>query len=125
MRKLTSRILPVNRCGIASLLALAVTAGVCEEFLYRGFTMAALSRAGIADWAGGAGDVGRYSVWRMLIKVAQAFWEQVCWASYWQSRELCYSSLAPVMIWHTRSGCCSGDCRGRQYLARRHRRSSK
>jgi CAAX protease family protein len=51
MRKLAERLLPGKTVELAPYCALAVTAGVCEEFLYRGFAMAALSRAGIATWA--------------------------------------------------------------------------
>jgi len=32
-------------------LALAITAGLCEEFLYRGFAMAVLLRVGLQAWA--------------------------------------------------------------------------
>ena len=51
MRKLARRILPGTPLELAPYCALALTAGVCEEFLYRGFAMAALSRAGLASWA--------------------------------------------------------------------------
>jgi membrane protease YdiL (CAAX protease family) len=51
MRKLAERILPQGSVEFAPYCALAVTAGVCEEFLYRAFAMAALSRAGIVPWA--------------------------------------------------------------------------
>jgi len=50
MRVLARRILPVTIVEFFSYSALAVTAGVCEEFLYRGFAMAALSRTGMATW---------------------------------------------------------------------------
>jgi len=51
MRLLARRILPVNSVELLSYCALAVTAGVCEEFLYRGFAMGALSRVGFPAWA--------------------------------------------------------------------------
>jgi uncharacterized protein len=51
MRKLAKRILPSTPVQFAPYCALAVTAGVCEEFLYRGFAMAALNRVGFATWA--------------------------------------------------------------------------
>jgi uncharacterized protein len=51
MRELATRILPDTSIEFAPYFALAVTAGVCEEFLYRGFAMATLSRAGIMPWA--------------------------------------------------------------------------
>jgi uncharacterized protein len=51
MRQLAERILPKNRIELSPYLVLAVTAGVCEEFLYRGFVMAALGRVGVVSWA--------------------------------------------------------------------------
>lgn len=48
---MASRILPQSGPERAPFLALAVTAGCCEEFLYRGFAMAAFSRAGFPIWA--------------------------------------------------------------------------
>ena len=51
MRKLAARLLPGKTLEFPPYCALAVTAGVCEEFLYRGFAMAALNRIGTAVWA--------------------------------------------------------------------------
>lgn len=48
--KLASRLLPVNRLEYLSFASLAITAGVCEEFIYRGFAMAALTRVGWPLW---------------------------------------------------------------------------
>src|SRR5260370_16233697 len=53
MRQISSRILPQSLVELLPYLALAVTAGVCEEFLYRGFAMAALSGAGLPVWGVG------------------------------------------------------------------------
>jgi membrane protease YdiL (CAAX protease family) len=50
MQALAERILPQSRIELLPFLALAVTAGICEEFLYRGFAMAALTRAGLPVW---------------------------------------------------------------------------
>ena len=51
MRSLARRILPVNSVELLPYCALAVTAGVCEEFLYRGFAMGALARVGFPAWS--------------------------------------------------------------------------
>jgi membrane protease YdiL (CAAX protease family) len=50
LKKLASRLLPVSLSEYLPYSALAVTAGVCEEFIYRGFVIAALSRAGLPLW---------------------------------------------------------------------------
>jgi uncharacterized protein len=48
MQRLASRILPQSPLELPPYLVLAATAGLCEEFLYRGFAMAALARVGIS-----------------------------------------------------------------------------
>jgi len=50
MRKLAERLLPRNTLEFAPYCALSLTAGVCEELLYRGFAMAALCRVGMPTW---------------------------------------------------------------------------
>jgi membrane protease YdiL (CAAX protease family) len=47
LQALAERILPQSRMELMPFFALSVTAGLCEEFLYRGFAMAALSRMGL------------------------------------------------------------------------------
>jgi membrane protease YdiL (CAAX protease family) len=47
LQALAERILPQSTEELISFLALALTAGVCEEFLYRGFAMAVIGRTGL------------------------------------------------------------------------------
>jgi uncharacterized protein len=47
LQALAERILPQSTTELIPFVALSVTAGLCEEFLYRGFAMAALGRAGL------------------------------------------------------------------------------
>jgi membrane protease YdiL (CAAX protease family) len=47
LQALAERILPQSKMEMIPFFALAITAGLCEEFLYRGFGMAALSRTGL------------------------------------------------------------------------------
>ena len=47
LQALAERILPQSTTELIPFFALSVTAGLCEEFLYRGFAMAVLSRAGL------------------------------------------------------------------------------
>ena len=51
VRVMAERILPQSGRERVPFLALAITAGCCEEFLYRGFAMAAFARAGFPIWA--------------------------------------------------------------------------
>src|SRR6266446_7949697 len=51
LQALGERILPQSTVELLPYLALAMTAGLCEEFLYRGFAMAVLVRVGFQAWA--------------------------------------------------------------------------
>lgn len=100
MRKLAERVLPNASVELAPYSALALTAGVCEEFLYRGFAMAALSRAGMVPWLvviissiifglahtyQGRSGVAGTTVMGLVFGAAR----------------LALQSLAPVMVWHS------------------------
>jgi uncharacterized protein len=114
MRKLASRILPHSMVELLPYFALAVTAGVCEEFVYRGFAMAALAHSGMASWAivllssilfglahayqGRSGILGT-GVLGILFAVGR----------------ILYRSLIPVMIWHTTVDLVAGLA-GPRYL---------
>ena len=114
MRNLAARILPLGSVELAPYFALAVTAGICEEFLYRGFAMAALARAGIVPWAaviissilfgfahtyqGRSGVLGT-SFMGLVLGVAR----------------IALRSLIPVAIWHSAVDIAAGIA-GPKYL---------
>ncbi|HMI53742.1 MAG TPA: type II CAAX endopeptidase family protein [Candidatus Saccharimonadales bacterium] len=50
VQSFADRVLPQRAIEFIPFFVLAVTAGVCEEFLFRGFAMGAMSKAGLADW---------------------------------------------------------------------------
>jgi membrane protease YdiL (CAAX protease family) len=51
LQAIAERILPHSAAERVPFFVLAVTAGACEEFLYRGFAVAAFSRAGLPLWS--------------------------------------------------------------------------
>jgi len=99
LRKLASRLLPVNLLEYLPYAALAITAGVCEEFVYRGFAIAAFSKAGLPIWLvvivssilfglahayqGRAGIVST-GIFGVLLAIGR----------------LGFGSVVPVMMWH-------------------------
>jgi membrane protease YdiL (CAAX protease family) len=99
MRKLAERLLPNKPVEFGPYCALAVTAGVCEEFLYRGFAMAALTRTGAPLWG--------------VVLISSALFG---WAHAYQGRggivgtgllglvfgvsRFFFRSLLPVVVWH-------------------------
>jgi len=79
--------------------ALAITAGVCEEFVYRGFAIAAFSKAGLPLWLvvilssllfglahayQGRGGIVSTGIFGVLLALGR----------------LGFGSLVPVMMWH-------------------------
>ena len=99
LRKLANRLLPVNLLEYLPYSALAITAGVCEEFVYRGFGIAAFSKAGLPLWLvvivssmlfglahayQGRGGIISTGVFGVLLAIGRL------WSG----------SLVPVMMWH-------------------------
>jgi membrane protease YdiL (CAAX protease family) len=99
LRKLANRLLPVNFLEYLPYAALAITAGVCEEFVYRGFAIAAFSRAGLPLWLvviassvlfglahayQGRGGIVSTGIFGVLLAISR----------------LWFGSLLPVMMWH-------------------------
>jgi uncharacterized protein len=114
MQALAERILPRTPVERLTFLLLAATAGLCEEFLYRGFAMAAFSRAGLPVWLivlcssvlfglahlyQGKGGFVTTTMLGVIFGTARASW----------------ISLAPVMIWHMTVDCLAGIA-GPKYL---------
>jgi uncharacterized protein len=116
MRKLAVRILPASRTELIPYIGLALTAGICEEFLYRGFVMAALGRVGLAGWvvvlASSAlfGLAHAYQGWG---GVAATF---VIGIVFGVSREM-FENLIPAMVWHSGVDIVAGVA-GPRYLFR-------
>ena len=117
MRKLTERVLPISAIEFAPYTALAITAGVCEEFLYRGFAMAALSRAGLAAWA-------VVVVTSMLFGLAHTYQGKsgilgtTLMGVVFGIGRIWLQSLAPVMVWHSTVDIVAGIA-APKYLSQR------
>jgi membrane protease YdiL (CAAX protease family) len=100
MRKLGERLFPTKPVELAPFCALAVTAGVCEEFLYRGFAMAALSHAGITAW-------GVVVISSVLFGLAHTYQGKngvvgtMLIGFIFGASRLAFQSLVPAMVWHS------------------------
>jgi len=114
MRSLAQRILPANSVELPPYFALAVTAGVCEEFLYRGFAMAALVRVGIPGWAVvilTAVLFGLAHAYQGRSGILATFVMGVLFGIV----RLAYDTLVPVMMMHAAVDLVAGIA-GRRYL---------
>src|SRR3989440_9531024 len=100
LQALAERILPQARRETELFLALAVTAGLCEEFLYRGFALAAFARAGLPSWA----TVGVSAVLFGLAHLYQGrggFVSTTILGLLFGAVRLSSGSLIPIAVWHT------------------------
>lgn len=114
MQKLAQRILPQSPAELPAYLSLAITAGVCEEFLYRGFLMAALERAGLALWL----VVLTSSVLFGLAHLYQGrggFVGTFVIGAVFGIARIAYHGLIPVMAWHFAVDAAAGVA-GPKYL---------
>jgi membrane protease YdiL (CAAX protease family) len=113
---LAERILPQSRMELLAYLGLAVTAGLCEEFLYRGFAMAALTRAGLPGW----GVVLSSSLLFGLAHLYQGrggILSTLVIGTLFGTARIAYDGLLPVMLWHFAVDAVAGVA-GPKYLVR-------
>jgi membrane protease YdiL (CAAX protease family) len=116
MQVLAERILPQSPVELLPYLGLAVTAGLCEEFLYRGFAMAALTKAGLPVW----GVVLLSSVLFGLAHLYQGrggIVSTLVVGTVFGTARIAYDGLVPVMLWHFAVDAVAGVA-GPKYLVR-------
>jgi membrane protease YdiL (CAAX protease family) len=116
MQTLAERILPQSPVELLPYLGLAVTAGLCEEFLYRGFAMAALTRAGLPVW----GVVLLSSVLFGLAHLYQGrggIVSTLVIGTVFGTARIAYDWLVPVMVWHFAVDAVAGVA-GPKYLVK-------
>ncbi len=114
LQTMAERILPQSTVELLPYLALAITAGLCEEFLYRGFAMAIFAQIGLQAWAvvvlssvlfglahsyQGRGGI----VMTLLIGLLLG------------TSRIAYGSLVPAIFWHSALDVVAGTA-GPRYL---------
>jgi len=118
MQALAERILPQAKLAeLLPFLALALTAGLCEEFLYRGFAMAALTRAGLPM----GGVVLLSSVFFGLAHLYQGrggLVSTMIIGTVFGTARIAYDGLVPAMLWHFAVDAAAGVA-GPRYLLKR------
>lgn len=114
MKALAERILPQSTAEFLPYLGLALTAGICEEFLYRGFAMAALARTGLAPW----GVVLVSSIFFGLAHLYQGrggLLSTLVVGAVFGTARIAYDGTIPVMVWHFAVDAVAGIA-GPKYL---------
>ncbi|HYL65050.1 MAG TPA: CPBP family intramembrane glutamic endopeptidase [Candidatus Methylomirabilis sp.] len=117
MRQLAIRIFPQSRKELGLYLLLSLTAGLCEEFLYRGFAMAALTRLALPAWS----VVLLSSLLFGLAHLYQGrggFVSTLVIGTIFGSARIAYDALAPEIAWHAAFDAVAGLAGPRYLLTR-------
>ena len=122
LRAISERILPQSRNELVPYLALALTAGLCEEFLYRGFAMAALSRVEFPAWIVVLLSSVLFGM-AHLYQGRSGFLGTLILGIVFAIARIAYHSIVPVMVWHAAIDIVAGVA-GPKYLLRRAERAS-
>jgi uncharacterized protein len=99
LRIIAERVLPQSTGELAPFLGLAITAGICEEFLYRGFAVAAFSRAGLPSWVVVAVTSALFGL-AHLYQGRGGLLGTALLGVLFGSARIAYDSLIPVILWH-------------------------
>jgi len=114
LQAIAERILPQSTMELLPYLALAVTAGLCEEFLYRGFAMAVLAHVGLPAWAA-------VLVSSVLFGLAHSYQGRggvvmtLIIGSILGTSRIAYDCLVPAIFWHSAVDVVAGLA-GPRYL---------
>jgi membrane protease YdiL (CAAX protease family) len=114
LKELAAKIFPHSGREAAIFCGLAVTAGICEEFLYRGFAFAALRQVSFPSWA-------VLAISSVLFGLAHAYQGRggilgtLILGTVFGSVRILYDSLVPVILWHAIIDVVAGLA-GRRYL---------
>ena len=99
LRALGSRLFPRTPTEIALFILLALTAGICEEFLFRGFVMAALLRAGLATWLAVIVSSAMFGIAHLYQGKGGSLGTGILGTLFALVR-IAYHSLLPAVVWH-------------------------
>jgi membrane protease YdiL (CAAX protease family) len=122
-QRLAERIFPQSDAEKLVYFALALTAGLCEEFLYRGFTMAALARAGFPVWAAVVASSALFGL-AHLYQGRRGVLATLAFGILFGIARIAYGSLVPVVVWHATVDAVGGLAGPRYLLRERNRPSS-
>ena len=117
LQVLAERILPQTSWELPLFVLLALTAGCCEEFLYRGFAITALSRAGWPLWSTILVSSGLFGLAHVYQGTREAVGTAILGVAFGVARTV-YGSIIPVVFWHAAVDVVAGIA-GPKYLARK------
>jgi membrane protease YdiL (CAAX protease family) len=115
LQALAERVLPQQPREMLVFLLLALTAGCCEEFLYRGFAIAAFSRAGWPIWSAVLASAILFGLAHLYQGRGGAVGTSILGVVFGTARVL-YGSVVPAVFWHATVDIVAGVA-GPKYLA--------
>jgi membrane protease YdiL (CAAX protease family) len=104
---MAERILPQSTVELFPYLALALTAGLCEEFLYRGFLMAVLTRTGLSIWVAILVSSVLFGL-AHLYQGRSGLLATLIVGILLGIARIAYDSLVPAIFWHTALDAVAG-----------------
>jgi uncharacterized protein len=116
MRLIGRHILPQSAVELIPYCGLAVTAGICEEFLYRGFGYAALTRVGVPTWLVVLGTSILFGLAHLYQGKGGVLGTAILGLLLAGSRVV-FGSLVPSIVWHSVIDLVAGIA-GPRYLLR-------
>jgi membrane protease YdiL (CAAX protease family) len=99
LQSLAERIFPQSGVEMLPFFALALTAGICEEFLYRGFAIGAFLRAGLPVWEAVLISSFLFGLAHLYQGYGGAVGTMLLGGLFGAAR-ITYRSLVPVVCWH-------------------------
>ena len=114
IRALAAKIFPHSNDEARVFACLAITAGICEEFIYRGFVFAALGHLSLPTW-------GVLLVSSAMFGLAHAYQGRsgmvgtLVLGTVFGLVRILYDSLVPVVFWHAAVDIVAGYA-GKRYL---------
>jgi membrane protease YdiL (CAAX protease family) len=100
LQSLAERIFPQSGVEMLPFCALALTAGICEEFLYRGFAIGAFLRAGLSVWEAVLISSFLFGLAHLYQGYGGALGTMLLGGLFGATR-IGYHSLVPVVCWHS------------------------
>jgi len=113
---IADRIFPKSTLELLPYFALAVTAGLCEEFLYRGFVMAVLAHIGFPIWAAVLVSSVMFGL-AHLYQGRSGLLGTLLIGTVLGMARIAYDSLIPVIFWHSALDLVAGVAGPRYLLA--------
>jgi membrane protease YdiL (CAAX protease family) len=114
LRAMGARLFPRTPFEMVFYILLAVTAGCCEEFVFRGFVIAALFRTHLASWAVVVFSAAMFGVAHLYQGKGGSVGTGILGIIF-ASIRIAYHSLFPVVLWHAVLDVVAGIA-GAKYL---------